>query len=250
MYARFFSCNNKPANPISTCYNFSSNEYSLDLVMLKILMTILSIILFWLTTGCTALLPYFSDTYLQSGSVLFQDEFNDPGSGWPSDAMVPIGSIGYDQGKYGILVAQPEQILFATPGLEFTDVLMDVHITKVAGSFNDQFGIICRYQDNNNFYFMVISSDGYYGIGKILNGMQTLISSTNLLPSEVIQQGYATNHLQGECKSATLSLSVNGVYLVHVTDDTFTHGDIGLIAGTFQSGGNYVNFDNFSVIKP
>ena len=32
------------------------------------------------------------------------------------------------------------------------------------GPDDNDFGIICRYIDDNQFYYAIISSDGYYGI--------------------------------------------------------------------------------------
>jgi hypothetical protein len=66
----------------------------------------------------------------------------------------------------------------------------------------------------------------------------------------VINQGDATNHLQASCIGNSLSISVNDQNLISVEDADFLSGDVGLIAGTYDSSGTDIHFDNFRVLKP
>jgi hypothetical protein len=134
--------------------------------------------------------------------------------------------------------------------LKFGDVRVDVDVTKTAGPDDNYFGVICRYKDGSNFYILAISSDGYYGIIKVLDGSLSLLGAEQMQPSEAIQQGNAANHLSAECKGKTLSLSVNGQPLFTVEDGAFSSGDVGLEVTTRQAGGVDVLFTNFSVTKP
>jgi hypothetical protein len=68
--------------------------------------------------------------------------------------------------------------------------------------------------------------------------------------SDVIRQGQATNRIRATCNGSLLGLSVNGYDLVEVEDVDFTAGDVGLIAGTFETPGTDILFDNFKVLKP
>jgi hypothetical protein len=47
-----------------------------------------------------------------------------------------------------------------------------------------------------------------------------------------------------------LALHVNGELVADVRDGTFTSGDVGLIAGTFEEGGVEIHFDDFLVFEP
>ena len=102
----------------------------------------------------------------------------------------------------------------------------------------------------DNFYFFFTSSDGYYGLGKVVNGNQQLIGDEAMQPSEVINQGEAANQVRADCVGSTLAIYVNGVKLAQYEDTDFTSGDVGLIAGSFDNPGTDIHFDNFKVYKP
>jgi len=182
-------------------------------------------------------------------NILFQDDFSDPSSGWDS-ITAPEGITDYTNGAYRIFVNTLNSDVWANPGLEFSDVRVEVDAAKVGGDNNNDFGLICRYLDSENFYFFVISSDGYYGIGKVAAGQQQLIESPSMPPSELIRQGAVTNHLRADCIGSKLSLYVNDEFLAQVEDPDFTSGDVGLMAGSIESPGVDIHFDNFQVLKP
>ncbi len=60
----------------------------------------------------------------------------------------------------------------------------------------------------------------------------------------------ASNELRVACVGNQLSLDVNGVPLLTVTDPTFVTGDIGLAASTLQSETGVIEFDNVQVTLP
>lgn len=185
----------------------------------------------------------------QPSNVLFQDDFSDPSSGW-DQVDVEDGITDYIDGAYRIYVNTKNTDVWSNPGLNFDDTQIEVEAKKVGGDDNNDFGLICRYKDTNNFYFFVISSDGYYGIGKILDGEQLLIGDESMPPSEEINQGNATNSLRADCVGNKLSIHINGVLLAEYQDDSFTSGDVGLLAGSFDIPGTDIYFDNFVVRKP
>lgn len=181
--------------------------------------------------------------------VLFQDDFANSSSGW--DRIDEAGGItDYADGVYRMVVNEENTDIWANPGLDFTDVHIEVDATKVSGDDNNDFGLICRYVDRENFYFLIVSSDGYYGIGKVVAGDQQLIETESMPPSEDINQGNATNHLRADCVGNKLTLYVNGEFLAEYEDSQFSSGDVGLIAGSFDVPGTEIHFDNFVVLKP
>ena len=186
-----------------------------------------------------------------SGSkVLFQDDFANTDSGWNRVRDANGNITDYENGGYRILNRQPISHVWANPGLKFGDVRVDVDITKTGGPDDNYYGVICRYKDGSNFYILTISSDGYFGIVKVMDGSLSLLGATQMQPSEAIQQGNAANHLSAECKGDTLSLAVNGQLLFSVRDGEFSSGDVGLEVTTRQTGGVDVLFTQFSVTKP
>jgi len=191
-------------------------------------------------SGYTPLAPPLSGYY---------DDFSDPSSGWPSyrsDSAVT----DYTAGSYRIFVNVPKQMLWVNPYLYFTDVSLEVQANKVAGPDDNYFGLICRYQDQNNFYFLVISSDGFYGIGKLSNGDSLWIGMDSWQYSQAIHQGETTNLLRADCVGNALSLYANDTLLATVTDDDFSAGDIGLLVGTLDNYGADILFDNLAANLP
>ncbi len=185
----------------------------------------------------------------QPGNVLFQDDFSDTSSGWDR-VSVEDGVTDYADGAYRIFVNTSDSDVWANPGLKFDDVYVEVDATKIGGADDNDYGVICRYQDGDNFYFFVISSDGYYGVGKVLQGEQQLIGVESMPPSEVIKKGNVTNRLRAGCVGSKLSLAINDEPLAEYDDTDFTSGDVGLVAGSFSDAGVDIHFDNFVVLKP
>ena len=127
---------------------------------------------------------------------------------------------------------------------------MEVDATKTSGPDNNGFGLICRFQDNDNFYYFMVSSDGYQVIGKYQGGQNQYLSAEKMQPTDAVTAGSATNHVRGDCQGSTLTLYANGQQLSSITDTSFTSGDVGLIVGTFDEPNVGVSFDNFVVYQP
>ncbi len=181
--------------------------------------------------------------------ILFQDDFLDPSSGW--DRYTGEEAVtDYASGGYRILVNDENAYFWSNPYLFFSDALIEVQATKIAGPDDNDFGIICRYQDADNFYFFLISSDGYYSINKYTDGEYKIVGREAYTFHERIRQGQATNLLQASCVGDLLALTVNGERLFEVRDPDFAGGDVGLIAGTFAEPGTDILFENFKVTRP
>ena len=181
--------------------------------------------------------------------VLFRDGFSDTSSGWDR-LTTSEGITDYGDGVYRIYVNDTNVDYWANPGKSFTDVRVEVEATKIGGPDDNDLGVICRYVDIDNFYFGLISSDGYAIIGKVKDGEQIGISSDGMEPVEGIKQGDATNLIRLDCVGEALKLLVNGSQIASGSDSDFAKGDVGLMAGSFDTPGTDVNFDNFIVRQP
>ena len=183
------------------------------------------------------------------GAVLFQDNFSSAKSGWIRFHDNTY-STDYARGVYRIDIDQPNFEAWSVPGLTFSDTLISVRAWKVSGPDNNVFGVICRYNKPNNFYFFLISSDGFAGIGLYQDGERTLLSGDHMLPSDAIATGVKDNHLQIECIGDQLKLFVNDALVYEVQSSALLSGDVGLIAGTYDLAGVQIEFDDFRVINP
>jgi hypothetical protein len=184
----------------------------------------------------------------QPGGIIFLDDFSDPSSGW-NRAVTPSGLSDYEDGVYRIFVRQPFIDIWSLPGINLEDARIEVDAFKVSGERNNRFGIICRV-NGENYYTFMISSDGYYGIGKVRGLEHTLVGMQAMQFSTVINQGAASNHLRADCLGENLALYVNDQLVQQARDTDFPSGDVGLIAGTYDITDVEIFFDNFLVREP
>lgn len=182
-------------------------------------------------------------------TVLFQDDFSTKSNGW-LQLRDADGITDFDQNGYRIQVQKTEWIFWSNPGLSLGNLKIDVDATKLGGPEENEFGIICRYVDESNFYFFTVTSDGYFSINKFLNGEDEFIGMEEFGTTDAVKSGNALNHLTAECNGSTLKLWVNGTLLAEAQDSSFTVGDVGLIAGTADTAGTDILFDNFVVTEP
>jgi len=186
---------------------------------------------------------------MDSKSVLLEDDFSNPSSGWDRQNNDDIIT-DYDGGKYHIQLTRPDYNVFANPYRTFTDVRVEVEAVLVSGNTDNNFGVICRFANANNFYAGLISSDGFYGIFKVKGGEYELLGMASMGVSPVIKTGSETNLIRMDCIGNRLELYVNSVQLDSCQDSEFTGGDVGLLAGAYHSAGTHIAFDNFKVYKP
>lgn len=189
-------------------------------------------------------LPWNQDTY-----ILFKDDFSQESGGWIThDDRLSFS--GYESEGFRLWTDVPNYQVWSVPGLNFKNTFITVHATQLGGPDNNIFGVLCRYQDEDNFYAFLIGSDGYYGIIKNLAGVQSLVDQPFMEFSEVIQRGESSNRILAGCLEDQLILVVNDMKLIEAKDTSLTHGDVGLIAGNFAEPGVDILFDDFIVIKP
>ena len=187
--------------------------------------------------------------WLADTPILFMDDFSSNTGGWRTYED-RLSFSGYDQGGFRLSVDQPNFLIWSVPGLNFQDTDIYTSAAKLSGPDDNLYGLICRYQNQHNFYAFVISSDGYYGIYRKQAGYLSMMGLTKMGFSEVIQRGGETNQITAICRGEKLMLIVNDVKLLQVQDDTFSYGDVGLVAGNLDQPGTNVLFDYFIVVKP
>lgn len=148
-----------------------------------------------------------------------------------------------------MMVNAPQTNFWAAPQKDFSDVRVEVDAGKLAGPDENRIGLICRF-DGEAYYFFIISSDGYYGLGLFTNGRAALLGQREMQYSGKIKTGAAVNHLRADCSGDRLTFYVNGFQLAEARDSTLIRGDVGLLTGAFDQPGVDVIYDNFVVMKP
>lgn len=188
-----------------------------------------------------------SPTENGAGETALRDDFSDTKSGW-EHIQIDEGTAGYVGETYQITVNMSNSDIFTTYSRIFVDSEVTVRAVKMRGSDNNNFGLICRFQDSENFYAGQISSDGLAGIFKIEDGKYQLLGHQSMVPVPAIMGGSGENEIWFECVETTLSLAVNGEFVDSQRDNAFKSGEIGLIAGTIDGNIGVFQFDDLTAL--
>ena len=178
--------------------------------------------------------------------VLFADDFSDPASGWPT-VQDTQGGYGYLQDGYHIYVNEVQGVFWAKTNRQDGNVSIHVDARPVAEGMNGYYGVRCRIQDDQNFYYFVVRTNGDYTIGKYKN--DEFLRFFDWRPSDAIKKGNQTNRLKADCAGNTLRFYVNNVMLDEMTDTDFVSGFSGIIAAALDAQGFEVTFNNFLITK-
>jgi len=179
-------------------------------------------------------------------AVLLEEDFSDPNSGWDAGKDADA-EWAYRDGEYRIMVHGTDLAVWSNTRErhDWANLVMIVEARRVEGPLDNQYGVIARYRDRGNFYVFAISSDGMYAVQMLRD--DEWVDLVTWTASDVVRQGEATNLLRVECRGTRMRFFVNDEMLAEVEDDTFSSGDVGLLAGTFAEGGVEVHFDNLLV---
>jgi S1-C subfamily serine protease len=182
----------------------------------------------------------------EPSKIVFQDDFSDPKTGWDVDDW-DGGAVKYEDGEYLMTVKKAKWLVWSNLGDEMQDLAVSVDTRIIDPTGGGDYGVICRYQDEKNFYGLEVSEDGYYSVWKMENDEFKTISDwafSDQIPAD------RPFKIQAVCADNHLMLGVDGNLLADVTDDSFQNGKYGLVVGTYEKGGLTVAFDNFTVYKP
>ena len=201
-------------------------------------------------SGCMArVLTADNLPWVNEDPVLFHDDYSKETGVWTLRDDTHSYA-GYHQGGFRLWSNVPDYQFWSVPGLSFENTMIYVRAQKIDGTDNNVFGVMCRYQNEDNFYALLIGSDGYYGIIKRIEGQQSLIDQEHADFSELINRGEGVNEIVAVCQDEHLALFVNENRLLQVQDDALTYGDVGLIVGNFDEPGVDILFDDFIVLSP
>jgi hypothetical protein len=180
--------------------------------------------------------------------ISYADDYSDVCSGW--DAYDDLHkSFGYINGAYFLEVKGPQSGAMVTSKQDFNNIKIEVETQQEVALQDNSWGVLCNYQDENNYYSFNISNNGLFSIDAIVNG--NYVPLAGWTTSSAINTGAgANNQLAVNCKSGLLSFTVNGLKLAELKDDTFTHGDVGYIANTYSQGGARILYDNLVIRSP
>ncbi len=217
----------------------------------RIISVIFIIFISGMLSGCQVVESMVSQLFAQESVdvPVFMDDFTNHDNTW-STVVTDEGIVNYDGDTLRILINQKDSFFWSTPELEIADSVVNVSTVKLSGPDDNLFGLVCRMQDDRNYYAFLVSSDGYYGIVKVENGFQQILGPGEMGTTKLVQAENKINHIRADCDGNELTLYLNWEKLASVTDDSFKKGKVGVIAGTLENIGTDIRFDNFIVLKP
>ncbi len=200
-------------------------------------------------TACAAPQPT-----LAPDGVILKDDFSSVESGWTRQTSQEQ-TVDYLDGRFLIAVEQAQVDVWGQPGLDLNDVQIEVEAVLDAGPTDNAFGVACRLtgeRDDASYIYFMISSDGYYAVVRQHARERVFLNPAgDFEPLPAIDQGAeAVNQLTATCKGSTLTFSVNGQAVGTYTDTELTHGDVAVMASTFNETGVRILFDNVIVRQP
>jgi len=101
-----------------------------------------------------------------------------------------------------------QEVIFSALDRKFTDMDLSVTAREVSGPDDNQYGVVFRFRDHNNYYAFFISGDGYYSLVKRENGVLRDISTWG--ESEAIAVGKAANTIRIVAQGDAFRFYVNG----------------------------------------
>lgn len=187
----------------------------------------------------------------------FTDDFSNTNGRWYVGSTDNYDA-SYFQGSYTLGVKKAKYFFVSLLPDPFPDPVKNIILTvraKNAPGGPGEVGVVCEYQDIDNFYLSAVRGDQFY-IGKMVKGTWTYLTSPEMQPLIAYtpaQDGYLTIGMS--CINSFIVLDVNGVGQAHVTDDAFSAGDIGLYVwggDQLAQTGYYARafFDDFSARLP
>jgi hypothetical protein len=187
-------------------------------------------------TGCGAA----ESAPAESWHVTFDD-----GAGWvmSSDAVADVAVV---DGALQVHVIEPGQIAWGSSERSWRDLHLTVDATQVSGPLDNEYGVLLRMKDDQDFLAFSVSGDGYVRAARYGSGTWTVLGS-DWTPSDAVRQGEATNRLEIVAQGGQFEFTVNGQSVLQVEDAALVQGTIGLYAGAFSEGDVVVSFDNLDV---
>ena len=173
------------------------------------------------------------------------DDFSTPANGWPQGSQSG-GGYSYRDNAYLISAFENGAVYWAAPDYSFSDLRVSVAAERISGD-QGYYGLLCRIQDAENYYYFIVRPDGYFTIGRYQAASFSPLTPGGWTYHPSIQNGAATNRLEAECVGDRLRLSANGALLGEVRDSAFASGKPGLVVAALDSLGFQATFDNFII---
>jgi len=173
-----------------------------------------------------------------------RDGFDDNSANWATFTD-DRGHCIIQNSRFEIRSKKPSHLLYATTGDRYTDFSCKVNAFKLSGTDNNEFGVMFRMSDDQNYYRFSVSSDHHFKILKCVDGRQT-----------VLQDWAEDRHIFGKdredrieivCRGSVFTFKVNGAHVAECSDGALPEGQIALLAGSYEVNVAEIAFDDYHI---
>lgn len=142
---------------------------------------------------------------------------------------------------FQIHLPQSYQRAWAIADQPAADFDVELDIRSLIASEDVGYGLLYRYQNQDNYYLFAIGGDGYYTIAIVQDGELTPLRSWQQWPH--IRRGNASNRLRVRCQGTLCRFHINGEFTAQIEDSTFLAGSLGLWVQSFSDAAADVVFE-------
>jgi hypothetical protein len=193
------------------------------------------------------------------GSVVFSDQFNDPGSGWPAQTLSSGTTLAYRSGRYIITMESSLHHFANSPygaPQQQLGMLARGSIDAAGTSGSPGFGIVCRRGSGKAAvqYELFLRGDGRWFVERRDGGLSTTRAPSVLKSGSTSRPGPGEFTLEGVCATlgrsrvTRLWLFKEGALLANLRDRAPAlrgPGWLGGILASSTSSGQAVSFSRF-----
>lgn len=184
--------------------------------------------------------------------VAISDSFDQNLYRWPvgsDDTEFGASRESISGGKYLWEVwAKRDMVRWAFPSIAIkSDMVATLDARLNRGPLDTRYGLILRFVDPANFYFLSVSDQGSLSFQLFYEGeWKNLFEELN---NPAIRPGQV-NTLRVLARGSHFSVEINGQYVRETADSRLESGRTGIAVGLPQGGQASVEFDNFDVRTP
>ena len=185
--------------------------------------------------------------------TLFEDDFADAASGWADNSRSAAGARGLllytPGGGYQMTPLENETLGFSPSPVQAPDgdVRLAADVFLYAGIGAGAAGLVCRFQDHENFYGFLATGDHRLMIVRVTAGKPQVLAEGRY---RGLLAGTVDTRIGAECKGDLLRIRVGEGAPVEVRDGALASGRTGLLVMGESLAGTHAMFDDFVLMGP
>ncbi len=182
---------------------------------------------------------------LQSAPPTYHETFREDAGLWELDETEDY-SLRYAAGAYWVNILTDNIFAWGIGPQSVADFYVEVDTFFIDGPAANEYGMVFRQVDTENFYAFSIANDGTYALRKLSGG--EWVDVVEWTESEAIRtDAGVVNRLGVYAQGPQITLAINDELVAQVEDSEFSTGLIGLSAGVFDEPNLEVAFDDLKL---